>query len=380
MTGWFRGALWGSLGLAVCAAIVGAVGAAPGRFPSTNPDVRMGTPNDPSFDCNEPDDEDDAPCAKLFDEQINLLGFAPDASKNSATYKDTARFGQGQVSGVSADAAWKISTGSPQVAVAILDTGIRWNNTGLRQKIRLNRFELPLPQGADGAALSNTSDTVFGGYDVNGDGSFNVEDYANDPRVDKNAGPNAVADKVDAQDLLKTFSDGTDADANGYIDDIAGWDFFEDDNDPSDTTSYSAADGHGTGRAADAAVQTDDGEGDAGVCPRCMVLPLRVWDTFVSPSDTWAAATVYLADLGVQSQEVALGMLQNTRAAKAANTYAFNKGVALMQVSSDLNTADHNYPTNYVESVYINGCVADLEGGGFGIPAQLHAARHRCHC
>ena len=125
---------------ALCFVVIAlGVGAAASRFPSTDANLRVGTPNDPGFDCNEPDDEDNAPCAKLFDEQINLLGFAPDASKNSALYKDAARFGTPQVLGVSADAAWKISTGLPQVAVAFLDTGIRWNNTGLRQKIRLNR-------------------------------------------------------------------------------------------------------------------------------------------------------------------------------------------------------------------------------------------------
>ena len=34
----------------------------------------------------------------------------------------------GQVPGVSADRAWKYSTGDPSVQVAILDTGIRWDN------------------------------------------------------------------------------------------------------------------------------------------------------------------------------------------------------------------------------------------------------------
>jgi hypothetical protein len=41
---------------------------------------------------------------------------------------------------------------------------------------------------------------------------------------------------IDPQDLIAVFSDATDADGNGYVDDIAGWDFHEDDNDPSTTS------------------------------------------------------------------------------------------------------------------------------------------------
>ena len=47
------------------------------------------------------------------------------------------------------------------------------------------------------------------------------------------------------EDLIIAFSDGTDHDGNGYADDIAGWDFLDDDNDPYDDVQY----GHGTGEA-----------------------------------------------------------------------------------------------------------------------------------
>ena len=43
---------------------------------------------------------------------------------------------------------------------------------------------------------------------------------------------------LDPSDLIATFSDGTDADANGFIDDIAGWDFFWNDNDPYDDVRF----------------------------------------------------------------------------------------------------------------------------------------------
>ena len=56
------------------------------------------------------------------------------------------------------------------MTIAILDSGIVYDND-TRRKAALNQGELPLPE----------SSAV---YDANGDGVFNVEDYASDSRVD----------------------------------------------------------------------------------------------------------------------------------------------------------------------------------------------------
>ncbi len=331
-------------------------------FPNPESGIRVDTPDDPGFDCNEPDDEDGAEvaCGGLFDEQIQILGFAPSGSASTAIYRacpptlvDCVPGVTPQISGIKADAAWKLTLGRPDIVINVTDTGIRWDREQLRTKIFLNRGELPLPLGADD-------------YDANGDGAFNADDYAADTRVvDSNE-----SGAIDGQDLIRAFSDGRDDDGNGYVDDIAGWDFLEDDNDPDDTSSYSAARNHGSGRAQEAAQTTNDGSGDAGVCPECQILVTRVWDTFVVPSDHWAAATVYAADMGAKVQVTANGVLGNSHTMREANRYAHRKGMALMHVSSDLNTANHNYPTNYVESIYINGCAADGHGGSteFDLP------------
>ncbi|HEV8574510.1 MAG TPA: S8 family serine peptidase, partial [Dehalococcoidia bacterium] len=330
------------------------------RFPDPNPDPRIGTPDDPGFDCTELDDEDlTAPnCSQVWEEQFGLFGFPPDSTEASAQYHDAPRAGQGQVSGISADRAWKISTGSPEVEIAIIDTGIVWSNSELRQKIWLNRNELPVPNSA--------SCTPPGGdpHDCNNDGAFSVADYAGDTRVDVNGGPHGAPGAIDGEDLIVAFSNGTDAEGNGYIDDIAGWDFFDDDNNPHDASSYASANNHGSGRAEEAGRETDNGSGEAAVCPGCRIMVLRLWDTFVAPADTYAMATLYAADNGADVQEVALGVLQNSRFSQAATQYAFKKGVALMQVSSDLNTANHNYPTNYNNTIFVAGSVADAHGLG----------------
>ena len=319
-----------------------------GRFPSDDPDPRVGTPNDPGFDCSEPDDEDDVDaCPSIYDEQYNLFGFAPESTRLTAMHGP----GDPMVSGVSADLAWKTTTGDPRVAIAILDTGVRWHDTELRRKVWLNVGELPVPEGATT-------------HDADGDGAVTVDDWIDDSRV-TDANDN---DLLDGQDLIRAFSDGTDADDNGYVDDIAGWDFFDDDNDPSDDSSYSAASGHGTGRGREAAAETDNAVGDAGVCPDCRVMMLREYDSFVLPGDRYAAATVYAVDNGALVQVVANGVLTNSASAREAAAHAAASGMALMHVSSDLNTANHNYPTNYRQSVFINGCVTDTHGLGTEVP------------
>jgi hypothetical protein len=355
-----------------------ALAAFPGADPTESP--RVNTPNDPGFDRCEADDPDTPPadCDSYFEEQFGSFGFRPDSAQEApgveTQYDDCSQLNQqgrdanlaagdpacSQISGVRADTAWKYSSGVPGVSVAILDTGIRWQNSELVDKVRLNQGELPLPQHANATNCAS--------YDCNGDGAFNVNDYADDPRLSVSAGddtsgpgqPSPNADSfLDASDLIATFSQGTDGDANGYVDDIAGWDFFDNDNDPFDASSCCSAAGHGTGRALEALAKTDNGAAETGLCPKCQLMPLRIWDTFVPPTDNWALALTYAVDNGASVAEGAIGGLTNTRFARSAVRYADSKGMALMLVSSDINSANHNYPTNYNEAVYVAGSFPD---------------------
>ena len=357
--------------IALVAAVLAALACAPlagAAFPGSDPDesVRLNTPNDPDFDRAESDDEQGASSSNVYDEELERFGFAPQATQNTALYKNpqdvarqraqneaAGRNSLGQLSGVSADRAWKRSTGRPDVEVAILDTGIRWRSETLRTKVALNEDELPTPQ--------------CGRDDCDEDGAFTVDDYASDTRVSKTSGTTdeADADKLlDASDLIAVFSDGRDDDTNGYADDIAGWDFFDDDNDPYDASSYSSASNHGTGRAEEAAQATDDGKGGTGVCPRCRIVPMRIWDTFVADTNNFGLATTYAADNGIEVVEAAIGGLSYTRFVGRAMRDAYARGVFFTVVSSDLNTSDHNSPTTYDEAMMVAGTVADTQGLG----------------
>ena len=379
------------LGAAVIALIVpsGALAA----FPGTNPNesVRANTPNDPGYDPCEPDNQGGQQCTNVFGEQYQRFGFAPASTQNTATYHNPAnshtqrlmaqnalagRTSLGQVSGVSADRAWKYSTGASSVQVAILDTGIAWDRNSLRRRIHLNGGELPVPNHvratpASDASLVGPCSSFTASDDANGDGAFNVLDYVCDSRIDVAAGPHGDSQRLDAEDLIAAFSDSTDADSNGYVDDIAGWDFFDNDNDPYDASSYSSANFHGSGRASDAGEEGNEGEGSIGVCPRCQIVPLRVWDTFVADTNNFGQAVSYAADNQFEVVEGAVGGLFNSSFDRHAFQYAYSKGTLPVIVSSDLNTADHNFPTDYDQAMMVQGTVADVNGLGTDAPAEL---------
>jgi hypothetical protein len=246
----------------------------------------------------------------------------------------------------SVDTAWQISTGRPDVTIAVLDSGIKWNDAGamtdLRRKARLNKGELPKPKHGD------SSDCAA--YDCNGDGVFNVDDYASDPRVSlsdpRRVGPAGV---LVPQDLIIAFSNGSDADHNGFVDDIAGWDFLDNDNDPFDDVQY----GHGTGEAKDSSAEANNG-GQAGACPNCMFVPLRVGDSFVADADRFAQGVIYAVDNGIFVVQEALGALNNTRLAREAVEYAYRHGVPIIASAADEAAQHHNWPSNYPHTIVVN--------------------------
>jgi subtilisin family serine protease len=64
-----------------------------------------------------------------------------------------------------------------------------------------------------------------------------------------------------------------DEDLNGYVDDVNGWDFVNNDNDPTD--DY----GHGTHVAGTIAAALDNSTGVVGVCPGCKIMVLKAVDS-----------------------------------------------------------------------------------------------------
>ncbi|MFZ9887225.1 MAG: S8 family serine peptidase, partial [Myxococcota bacterium] len=271
---------------------------------------------------------------------------------------DCTRAGQaGLASGMQADTAWLLSTGDPRVVVAVLDSGIIWREKTLLESHYLNAEELRKcpPPGADADAVDAEA-----AFDVNGDGVFNIRDYDDAPWLE-DVNLNRLRDPQDliwANNGVNECSDGVDDDGNGYLDDISGWDFFWNDNDPSDDTEY----GHGTGEANDSTAEANDGEGVVGVCPRCRTLNVRVGDSFIVDVNQFADGVIFSVASGAKVVQEALGSLNNTPYAQAAIDYAYDNGVAVIASAADERSYHHNYPGSLEHTLYVHAIVADTDG------------------
>ncbi len=256
-----------------------------------------------------------------------------------------------------AQTAWRTTTGRPDVTIAVLDSGIRWDSAGamedLRRKTRLSRGELPSPEADRATGLEGADCTAFtaGRDDANGDGVFNVLDFLCDSRVSADP-PRGVGppDVLDPQDVLIAFSDGDDADRNGFVDDVVGWDFLDDDNDPFDDVRY----GHGTGEAEGSAAEVHNGQGDEGACPNCMVIHMRVGDSFIADANDFAQATIYAVDNDALVVQEALGTLNNTSLARDAIEYAYDHGVAVIASAADEAAQHHNMVSSLPHTIVVN--------------------------
>ena len=250
--------------------------------------------------------------------------------------------------------AWEVTTGRPDTVIAILDSGIEWDTPELVGKVWLNWRSLPLPCAALTAPACGAPKfgTSVRQYDVNHDGVFNIADYAGDPRLHA-----ANGKYLTPEDLIRTFSDGVDHAHDGYVNDIAGWDFYQRDNDPADDVTY----GHGTGEARDSSADVTK---QLTQCPNCMFMPLRVGDSFIANINNFAEAVVFAVDHGVSIIQEALGTINNTAYAQRAVDYAYAHGVLVVASAADEEAGHHNYPAALNHTMVVNSVTHPAEVSG----------------
>lgn len=118
---------------------------------------------------------------------------------------------------------------------------------------------------------------------------------------------------------------GLDDDGNGFVDDVIGWDFLENNNLPWDL------DGHGTFVAGQIAAGWNNGAGIAGINPKARIMVLRALNTFGNTRQSYVArALVYAADNGARVANLSVGGPGMTEMLRAAIEYATGKGVLVV--------------------------------------------------
>ena len=259
-------------------------------------------------------------------------------------------------SGIALDRAFRHTGGRWDTTIAVLDSGVLWAKRDLVRKIWLNRAELPQPLDATGALVPE--------WDLDGNGLLNIDDYAEDPRVDPAAGVDSADELLDPSDLIYTFSDGVDDDGNGFVDDIAGWDAFGWDNDPFAEleTGYAS---HGTGVAREAASSADDGSG-VGVCPNCAIVFVRVGDSFISDGDRVALGLSYARAIGADVAAMAIGAISHPEAARRSVDEADASGMVLVGAAGDENAYHRNFPAVQAPILYVHSVRGDTMQEGDG--------------
>lgn len=133
----------------------------------------------------------------------------------------------------------------------------------------------------------------------------------------------------------ETVPNGLDDDDNGYIDDLNGWDFINNDDLPDDDN------GHGSHVAGIAAAVGNNGEGVAGVSWRARVMVLKILDSAGNGTIAdLAEAIFYAADKGADVINMSLGGGCDTGwpAVEEAIAYAQAGGAILVAASGNTNS------------------------------------------
>lgn len=153
---------------------------------------------------------------------------------------------------------------------------------------------------------------------------------------------------------------GLDTDNNGYVDDIHGWDFSSNNNDPRPVMSLWGGD-HGTHVAGIIAAAANNRRGVVGIAPKVQIMPIRFYGSGRWTSDVIARAYAYAVDNGAQIITTSYNVDQFVRDPlfREAIDYVYSSG--LLHFNSAGNNASPNPPRQeFHELIFV--CSTDVEG------------------
>ncbi len=143
---------------------------------------------------------------------------------------------------------------------------------------------------------------------------------------------------------------GLDDDGNGYVDDYYGWDFGDNDADPSPASNSSIPDRfHGTAVAGAAAAVTDNGAGVASPAFSARIMSIKA--TRESDQDqnviSGYQGIAYAADQGARIVNCSFGGEGASNVERDVVEYAVNKGVIIVAAAGNSGLYGSDYPAAY---------------------------------
>jgi subtilisin family serine protease len=137
--------------------------------------------------------------------------------------------------------------------------------------------------------------------------------------------------------VIDTGVDPKHGDLRGAL--VPGWDFANNDADPSDDH------GHGTAVAGVIGARSNNRTGGAGICWKCLVMPIKVLDSKGSGDDTLiAAGIVWATDHGAQVINLSLGGPGSSVELSNAMAYANTKGVIVVAAAGNAGGTTQFFP------------------------------------
>jgi subtilisin family serine protease len=226
--------------------------------------------------------------------EIKLLSRIPNDTRFNELWgmHNTGQSGGTADADIDAPEAWDIATGSSSVVVALLDTGVDYNHVDLAANIWVNSGEIP--------------------------------------------------------------DNDQDDDGNGYVDDVYGWDFADDDEDPMDY-HY-----HGTHTAGTIGAIGDNSEGVAGVCWEVSIMALKVFPNYEQTAFVAGAiaAIEYAVDNGARLTSNSWGGGSYSQGLKDAIVDAEAAGLLFVAAAgNDYGNNNDTYP-HYPSSYDCNSIIA----------------------